>query len=258
MDVKSEINKVVSTYRVTEDHMDSTWSNLQKALDKKSTASTYNSIDPQLAMLRVLEYLMGDGNICHPYEMYYNVDAQEHRYQKQVGTTAGGQKIYEDSDETVPTGQMGTLDFMKPMLESFFKKNKNGEDGDAIARTLRIAGYQQARAISDATLYEKGTGSKDIECIEHDARRSSINTDTATRLYEIQSVMLAWYKATQGEAFVPWSQKQADSQVESAEKGKAILAQVLANAKTEKVLSNQVTADKQQAQADEADGIDQK
>ena len=70
--------------------------------------------------------------------------------------------------------------------------------------------------------------------------------------------MLAWYKATQGEAFVPWSQKQADSQVESAEKGKAILAQVLANAKTEKVLSNQVTADKQQAQADEADGIDQK
>jgi len=255
MDIKKEINRVISDYRVTQDHMDTTWSNLQSALDKKSTANFMASADPQLCMLRVLEYLMGDGNICHPYEMYYNIDANEHRYQKQVGSTAGGQKIMEDSDETVPIGQMGTLDFIKPLLESFFKKTKNGEDGDAIARTLRIAGYQQAKAINDATLHQQGTGTRDRDCIEHDANRSTINTDTATRLYEIQSVLLAWYKATQGEAFVPWSQKQADAQAVSADKGKEILAQVLANAKTEKVLSNQETADKQQAKADEADGV---
>ena len=98
MDIKTKIDKVISTYRITEDHMDNTWSNMQKALDKKSTANVYASLDPQLAMLKVLEYLMGDGNIFHPYEMYFNIDASEHRYQKQVGTTASGEKIMEDSD----------------------------------------------------------------------------------------------------------------------------------------------------------------
>ena len=165
MDIKTKIEKVISTYRITEDHMDNTWSNLQKALDKKSTANAFASIDPQLAMLRVIEYLMGDGNIYNPYEMYFNIDASEHRYQKQVGTTASGDKIYEDSDEVVPVGQLGTLRFIQPILESFHKKTRDGKDNSAIAQTLKVAGYQQAKALRDATLANKGAGTRDQDCI---------------------------------------------------------------------------------------------
>tara|TARA_A100001388_G_scaffold58823_1_gene40581 strand:+ start:37 stop:810 length:774 start_codon:yes stop_codon:yes gene_type:complete len=256
MDIKTKIDKVISTYRITEDHMDNTWSNMQKALDKKSAANVYASLDPQLAMLKVLEYLMGDGNIFHPYEMYFNIDASEHRYQKQVGTTASGEKIMEDSDEVVPTGQLGTLRFIQPILESFHKKTRDGKDNSAIAQTLKVAGYQQAKALRDASLANKGAGTRDNDCIEHDIERSDTNTATATRLYEIQSVVEAWYKATQGEAFVPWSQKQAQADTASAEQEQALLDQIRANAKTRKVLSNQVTESKLKEQADEADGID--
>ena len=256
MDVKTKINTVISTYRITQDHMDNTWSNLQKALDKKSTANAFASIDPQLAMLRVLEYLMGDNKVFHPYQMYYNIDAGEHRYQKQVGSTASGEKIYEDSDEVVPVGQLGTLRFIQPILESFHNKTRNGEDNSAIAQTLRVAGYQQASALKDALNAKKGIGSRDNECIDHDLDRSDANTDTATRLHEIQSVIEAWYKATQGEAFVPWSQKQAEADNASAEQEQALLEQIRANAKARKVLSNQVTESKLQEQDDEDDGID--
>ena len=256
MDIKSKINEVISTYRITNDHMDSTWSNMQKALDKKSTANVYASLDPQLAMLKVIEYLMGDGNVCHPYEMYFDIDAGEHRYQKQVGTTASGERIMEDTDEVVPTGQLGTLRFLQPLLESFHRKTKTGEDNSAIASTLKVAGYQQAKALRDAVLHNKGAGSRDAECIAHDSFRSDINTQTATRIYEIQSVIEAWYKASQGEAFTPWSQKQAQADTASAEQGQALLDQIKANAKTQQVLSNQVTESKLKEQADEADGID--
>jgi len=256
MDIKDKINSVISTYRITEDHMETTWSSLQKALDKKSTANAYASLNPQLCMLRVIEYLMGDGNACHPFEMYFDIDAGEHRYQKQVGTTASGERVMEDTDETVPTGQLGTLRFLQPLLESFHRKTKTGEDSSAIASTLKVAGYQEAKAIRDAILHNKGMGSRDPECIAHDSNRSDINTDTATRIYEIQSVVEAWYRASQGETFVPWSQKQAKAETASAEQGQALLAQIRANAKTKQVLSNQVTESKLKEQADEADGID--
>lgn len=257
MDIKSNINSVISSYRITDEQKDDTWSSLQKALDKKSTANTYDSLDPQLAMLKVIEYLMGSGNIYNPYEMYYNIDANEHRYQKLVGTTASGEKIMEDTEEVVPMGQLGTLRFLQPLLESFHRKNKKGEDSSAIASTLTVAGYQQAKAMRDAILHQKGTGVRDAECITHDSERADANTDTATRIWEIQAVVEAWYKATQGESFVPWSQKQAKADTATAEQGQAILDQIKANAKTKKVLSNQVTEEKLQTQADEADGINE-
>ena len=163
----------------------------------------------------------------------------------------------EDSDEVVPVGQLGTLSFIQPILESFHKKTRNGKDNSAIAQTLRVAGYQQASALKDARQCQKGNRfSRDNDCIDHDLDRSDANTDTATRLHEIQSVIEAWYKATQGEAFVPWSQKQAEADNASAEQEQALLEQIRANAKARKVLSNQVTESKLQEQADEADGID--
>ncbi len=213
MDTKDIIKSKVSEYRVSQSATADKVKEVQTLLSSnKKQQKAYDDIAPEVAMKKVMDYLMGDGNVCNPYEAEWDIDASRLKFMKVTGRTPGGQLITEECDEQFPVGHYLSTRFWRPLLESFYKKTQKGEDNDAITQTLSTAFGQQLKGGRKAIANKQGHGSTHPEVIAHDFERAKINTDSAQRAVEIRSFIEGYFNTFHEENFVPWGTKQATNE----------------------------------------------